>query len=182
MELPRERKWEQNMMALVWARRHEISATLRCGVAATLLVIALSLVVGAAACAETLHHRIDVDSAWVRRPTRTRPEALAFFEIVNYTDKPEYLIGVSSQGGEGKLSELRWRGLQSYVARLKSIQIPPQGRVELKAGGYFVTLQDSGNSLLPGKPLILTLHFASAGSLEVAADVSNHLLGKAHKQ
>jgi copper(I)-binding protein len=65
------------------------------------------------AYSETLRHRIDVIDAWVRRPTKTNPEALAFFTIINNTDEPQRLIGVSSPGGEARLSSACCAGRDS---------------------------------------------------------------------
>ena len=146
--------------------------TRRC-VALGMLALAMG---GASASGETVHG-IEVTDAWIRPPSKTSPQAMAFFDIVNHGDQIEHLTGVTSPGGEGKLNQQRWRGSGAYVTDVKAIAIPSLGRVTLKPGQYYVTLRDAPDSLAVGKVIPLTLHFETAGSMDVSAKVSNQLLG-----
>jgi len=122
------------------------------------------------------HRGIEIVDAWIRPPNKSSPDTLAFFTIVNHTDHSEQLVGVVSPGGQGSLS-LFHPGLEPYVEKLKSIDIAAGAVIKLRPGQFFVILKDAGEQIRPGRTLAISLHFQSAGSLDMNVPVTNQLLG-----
>ena len=119
--------------------------------------------------------------AWVRKPNKLSPEARAFLTIINHTNLDERLVNVVSPGGEARLI-LVHATLNPYVEEVKSITIPAHGAITLRPTEYYLALGDSAESLRPGRSLMLSLRFESAGSLDVAAKISNQMLGNMRKK
>jgi len=130
-----------------------------------------------ATAAEPQPGGIEIENAWIRPASKASPTTMAFFEIVNHTDHTEYLLSVTSPAGGARLNTLRWRGSSASTEELKSIAIPPSSRVVLKPGETFVTLREDSSKLHVGQSLTLSLHFETAGTRNVSADVVNQLLG-----
>lgn len=54
---------------------------------------------------------------------------------------------------------------------VESIEVPANGEVQLKPGGFHVMLIGLKKDLTPGDPVMITLTFAQAGQVTVNADV-----------
>ena len=116
-----------------------------------------------------------IENAWVR----LHGDAVtAYFTIANNAEQADRLLGVSSAAAD-KVELLRTRvrsGKYTYQP-VPALDIGGFGDERLRPGGLFLRLTGVRRRLAVGDTVPLTLRFERAGTIEVAARVSNQLLG-----
>ena len=96
----------------------------------------------------------------------------AYMTIANGGSTPDRLIGAASDVAAA--IELHTTEVKDNVARMQQVQgidIPANGEVQLKPGGFHIMLINVRRDLKPGDTITLTLTFAQAGKVEVAVQV-----------
>jgi hypothetical protein len=95
-----------------------------------------------------------------------------YMRLVNATASPDAVVRAASEAAAAV--ELHTVEMENNVARMRpvsQIDIPANGMVELKPGGFHVMLLGIKQDLEPGDTVALTLTLQSGGTLNVDAPV-----------
>lgn len=99
----------------------------------------------------------------------------AFMLIENSTGTAERLVSASVSEDIASVVEIHETTLDEndvmQMRPVEGIEVPANGSVELKPGGYHIMLIDLQNALNPGDTVMLTLTFESGTTLSVDAEV-----------
>jgi copper(I)-binding protein len=142
--------------------------------ASTVVLLAGLAVPASAAGDEVKAGPLTITQAWARASIGEATNSAAYMTIANSGDKPDRLVAVKTDGaGETMLHESRMEdGVMKMVHLHDGIEIPAQGKAELKPLGMHVMLMDLKTPLKEGASLPLTLTFATAGEVKVEAKVA----------
>jgi copper(I)-binding protein len=155
------------------------------------IIPALIVGVSLAACAGGSDRKaasgIVIKDAWVR-PTTAQMDSShsgnmetssdvsgAFMVIDNTTSQAERLVRASVNADVAETVEIHETTIdENSVMRMRpvdGIDVPANGSVELKPGGYHIMLLNVKKELQPGDKVSLTLTFASGRTVSVEAEV-----------
>lgn len=144
-----------------------------------LIVCALFLLPFQIASAQTAD-QIVVRDAWVREAAAGDGATAAYFILENTSAQPASLVAVSTtaaqvielhemkmvtKSGQGAMNEMM------TMAKVEAIDVPANGKVELKPGGLHVMLFKVSAALTPGGATDLTLRFKNGTTKTVRAAV-----------
>lgn len=96
----------------------------------------------------------------------------AYMVISNSSSTADKLIGAASDVAAA--IELHTTEVKDNVARMQQVQgidVPANGEVQLKPGGFHIMLVNVRRDLKPGDTFTLTLTFAQAGAIDVTIQV-----------
>ncbi len=114
---------------------------------------------------------VQVQDAWARVAASGGTTG-AFALIVNGGSQADRLTGAECSAA--RAVEIHESSMEGDIMRMRpveAVEIPADGQVELKPGGYHIMLIDLQRDLQPGEKLPLTLVFEQAGRIEVEAQV-----------
>jgi copper(I)-binding protein len=155
------------------------------------VILALIVGVSLAACAGDNDKKaaggIAVKDAWVR-PTTAQMDSSssgsmdnsgdvsgAFMVIENTSSRAERLVKASVSADVAESVEIHETTIdENSVMRMRPVEgidVPANGSVELKPGGYHIMLLNVKKELKPGDKLPLTLTFTSGQTVTVEAEV-----------
>jgi len=98
----------------------------------------------------------------------------AFMLVQNTNDQADMLLGAASDAAEDvQIHETTMRDGVMSMAEIYGIEIPAQGHVELKPGGYHIMLIGLKEELKDGDTLEIKLYFQNAGEISVETVVRN---------
>jgi periplasmic copper chaperone A len=118
---------------------------------------------------------VAIEGAWVRV---LDGNVTAYFHIFNNAEQADRLVDVSTPVAErARLYRTRVRSGKFSYQPLQSLEIGGFDDERLRPGGTFVRLEGVKQRLVVGDIVTLTLRFERSGYIEVAARVSNQLLG-----
>jgi copper(I)-binding protein len=121
--------------------------------------------------------KIEIVDVRVRAAVPGAAKTSVYFAVVNHSDEPDVLVGVSSpQAERGTFIKTTWKGLTPRVVQMTAIEIPAQSIVPFKAGGLECRLLRPTVALRPGDTITLELRFKRLGRVAVTATVFNRLL------
>lgn len=98
--------------------------------------------------------------------------ASAYFVVRNNTAQADRLLSVSTE--IARTAELHATVIENNVAKMGpvvGIDVPANGTMELKPGGYHVMLLNLMRSLTVGEKVPLKLQFEQAGEITIEAEV-----------
>jgi periplasmic copper chaperone A len=97
-----------------------------------------------------------------------------YMQIENNGNKPEKLLKVESNIASAvEMHQTTMDGDVMKMGPVDSIEIPANGKVELKPGGYHIMLVGLKQELKAGEKIHLKLNFETSGSLELDAEIRN---------
>ena len=137
-----------------------------------LAVLALMVL---AACQSAADEKLHIEDAW-GRPSPMMAKAGAFYmHVHNPTDVADKLTGARSEAcGIMEVHETKDDGTGMLVmSPVSSIDVPAQGDVELKPGGYHIMCIDKKDSFVVGAKLSVTVTFEKAGEITVEAEIKD---------
>ncbi|ANY17887.1 copper chaperone PCu(A)C [Bordetella pseudohinzii] len=134
------------------------------------LAAALALTTGATAMAADYKvGQIEVDDLWVRASAPGQENGAGYLEIENDAKTPDRLVSVSSAAAERV--ELHTVKNENGMARMREvdggIEVPADGKVELRPGGYHVMFLKLKTPFAEGGTVPATLKFEKAGEVQV---------------
>ena len=92
----------------------------------------------------------------------------AYFQIQNKGTSTDKLVGVTfSRAKEVQIHEMKMDMDRMMMRQINAIEIPANGSVELKPGGYHLMLMGLDNPIKEGEQLKMTLQFEKAGKIDV---------------
>ncbi len=122
--------------------------------------------------------KIEVRDAWVREVPPTSKMSAAYMVIENKGNQPDKLVGASNNASE--ITELH-ETVGGKMRRVKDIEIPANGKAELKPGGLHIMLINLKKPLKEGDTVELTLKFEKSGEIKVQAPVKKGMGGHMHR-
>ncbi|MEJ7619494.1 MAG: copper chaperone PCu(A)C [Aquificaceae bacterium] len=122
--------------------------------------------------------KIEVKDAWVREVPPTSKMSAAYMVIENKGKESDKLVDASNNVSE--ITELH-ETVEGKMRRVKAIEIPAGGKVELKPGGLHVMLINLKKPLKEGDTVELTLKFEKSGEVKVQAPVRKGMGGHMHR-
>lgn len=122
--------------------------------------------------------KIEVKEAWVREVPPTSRMSAAYMVIENKGNQPDRLIDASNNVSE--VTELH-ETVDGKMRRIKAIEVPAGGKVELKPGGLHIMLINLKKPLREGDTVELTLRFEKSGEIKIQAPVRKGMGGHMHK-
>ena len=136
----------------------------------TFIIIAL-LLTGLAACTTEAVPKLSVLGPWAR-PAAAGGNAAVYLTIINKGKVSDALIGASSNVAETvNIHETRMEGDVMSMVPMPRIEVPAEGRTELKTSGFHVMLVGLKRDLNSGNTLGVTLHFEKSVEIIVEAKV-----------
>ena len=100
--------------------------------------------------------KIEVKDAWVREVPPTSNMSAAYMIIENKGKEPDKLIDAASNAS--KIVEVH-ETVEGRMRRVKALEVPAGGKVELKPGGYHMMLINLNKPLKEGDNVEITLKF-----------------------
>ncbi len=155
-------------------------------------ILALILVIGLAACASepevvdlgepaVARSGIEIYQPWVRSVAMKADSGDgahsgtvtgAFMLIKNTTSENDTLVSASTDmAAQVEIHETTMKDDVMSMAEVSGIDIPANGQVELKPGGYHIMLIGVKQALKEGQTVTLRLVFQNAGQVTVEAEV-----------
>lgn len=123
---------------------------------------------------------MQIESPWARPTIGKSKLTAAYMRIVNNGSEPDHLVAASSPAaGKVELHDNIRDGDVMKMREVKTIEIKPGDKVELKPAGLHMMVLDLKQPLKPGQSLPMTLQFEKAGKIQVdvpvrQADGANH--------
>ncbi len=128
-------------------------------------VLFTSLLVGGLVFAQP---KVEVKDAWVRAVPPTSKMSAAYMIIENKGKEADRLVDAKNNLSE--ITEIH-ETVEGKMRRVKAIEIPAGGKVELKPGGYHIMLINLKKPLKEGDKVELVLRFEKSGEVKVEAPV-----------
>ncbi len=122
--------------------------------------------------------KIEVKDAWVREVPPNSKMSAAYMVIENKGKEADKLVDASNNVSE--ITELH-ETIEGRMRRVRAIDIPADGKVELKPGGLHVMLINLKKPLKEGDTVELTLKFEKSGEVKVQAPVKKGMGGHMHR-
>ena len=112
-----------------------------------------------------------LSDAWVRNPAIADQPGAAYLVIQNNGAADKLLSVTSDIVQTIELHESMMSGNMMQMSPVPNIEVPANGKVELKPGGFHLMLIGLTRPLKVGDKVQLTLNFEKAGSIPVTANV-----------
>ena len=128
-----------------------------------LALLSLPVLLGAAAPG------ISVTAPWARATAPQQTEAAVYLQLTSAAG--DRLTSIESPEGMAMLHQSVSHGGMSGMEDMDSLALPAGKPVQLSPGGVHIMLMDVAHGLVAGATVQLTLHFAHAPPVRVAAPV-----------
>jgi len=142
------------------------------------------LIVLAFLCVSTLlSSDIEIKDAYVRATPPGLVNSAAFMKVENNTSKDISIVKATSN--LAKAVELHTHDMKDGVMKMyqvPKIDVPKNGQVELKPGGYHVMLIGLHNPLEKGKTASFSLEFSNGETKTITAPIKSVMGGMNHKE
>ncbi|HPF45383.1 MAG: copper chaperone PCu(A)C [Alphaproteobacteria bacterium] len=113
-----------------------------------------------------------VSDGWARPILIAGRPGSAYFHIENHGSMADKLLGVSSSlAPRLELHEHTMKDGIMKMGQVMSIDVPGNGSVDLKPGGYHIMIFDSTKQFAPGDEIDITLKFEKAGEIKKTVKV-----------
>lgn len=123
--------------------------------------------------------KIEVKDAWVREVPPTSKMSAAYMVIENKGKEADRLVDASNNVSE--ITEIH-ETVEGKMRRVKAVEVPAGGKVELKPGGLHIMLINLKKPLKEGDTVELTLKFEKSGEVKVQAPVKKGMgMGPMHQ-
>lgn len=125
---------------------------------------------------------IEVKDAYVRATPPGLPNSAAFMTVENNTDKDIAIVKATSN--VSKVVELHTHSMKDGVMKMyqvPKVDIPANGKTELKPGGFHVMLIGLHKPLKVGEEVTYTLEFSNGESTTITAPIKTVMGGMMKK-
>mgnify|MGYP000573604715 FL=1 len=140
------------------------------------LLLATAFVVGSAIAGddEVKIGALKIEDAKARATVPAQKMSGGFLKIENKGGADKLLAASSSVSKTMELHTMSMEGNVMKMREIKGIDIPANGKVELKSGGLHLMFIDLKEQLKPGSTIKVKLKFEKAGEVEVPFKVMGH--------
>jgi copper(I)-binding protein len=134
-------------------------------------------------CTAQPQNPISVQNAWARATTDAMPmeqnhnsmggkTSAIYMVIYNQTNQDDRLIGAKTSIAETvEIHETRMENDIMRMQKVDGVEIPANGKVELKPGGYHIMLINLKQDLKAGEKVPFTLVFEKNGEINLEAEI-----------
>ncbi len=131
-------------------------------------ILILSLLVMTIAHAQTKVGNLQIVKPSARATAPGQSISSAYLTIENKGPTTDRLVAVSfARAKEVQLHEMKMDGDKMMMRQIQGLEIPANGSVELKPGGYHLMLMGLDSAIKDGEQLKMTLQFEKAGKVDV---------------
>ena len=129
---------------------------------------------------------IMVHNAWVRSAPPNAKVLAAYMTIMNHSEKPIALTAISSrQFGKIEMHKTEMHGDSMKMIYQKQLNIPAQGSLILKPGGFHLMLMKPISLPQVGESVDMDLYFNNGQTLHIKMPVKTksdkgHVMGNSH--
>ena len=140
------------------------------------LLLATAFVAGSAIAGddEVKIGALKIEDAKARATVPAQKMSGGFMKIENKGGADKLLAASSSVSKTMELHTMSMEGNVMKMREIKGIDIPANGKVELKSGGLHLMFIDLKEQLKPGSTIKVRLKFEKAGEVEVPFKVMGH--------
>lgn len=140
------------------------------------LLLATAFVAGSAIAGddEVKIGSLKIEDAKARATVPAQKMSGGFMKIENKGGADKLLAASSSVSKTMELHTMSMEGNVMKMREIKGIDIPANGKVELKSGGLHLMFIDLKEQLKPGSTIKVRLKFEKAGEVEVPFKVMGH--------
>lgn len=140
------------------------------------LLLATAFVAGSAIASddEVKIGALKIEDAKARATVPAQKMSGGFMKIENKGGADKLLAASSSVSKTMELHTMSMEGNVMKMREIKGIDIPANGKVELKSGGLHLMFIDLKEQLKPGSTIKVKLKFEKAGEVEVPFKVMGH--------
>ena len=117
---------------------------------------------------------LKIEDAKARATVPAQKMSGGFMKIENKGGADKLLAASSSVSKTMELHTMSMEGNVMKMREIKAIEIPANGKVELKSGGLHLMFIDLKEQLKPGSTIKVKLKFEKAGEIEVPFKVMGH--------
>lgn len=117
---------------------------------------------------------LKIEDAKARATVPAQKMSGGFMKIENKGGADKLLAASSSVSKTMELHTMSMEGNVMKMREIKAIEIPANGKVELKSGGLHLMFIDLKEQLKPGSTIKVKLKFQKAGEVEVPFKVMGH--------
>ena len=117
---------------------------------------------------------LKIEDAKARATVPAQKMSGGFMKIENKGGADKLLAASSSVSKTMELHTMSMEGNVMKMREIKGIDIPANGKVELKSGGLHLMFIDLKEQLKPGSTIKVKLKFEKAGEVEVPFKVMGH--------
>lgn len=143
-------------------------------------LVALSLLV--AFSPAQANEILDINDAWVAEAPPVAPVMGGYMKIENKTGKLISITRASCPDFEKvEIHEMSMSGGMMKMRQIEKLDVPANGKVELKPGGYHLMLIKPKQTFKKGDTLIVTLYTADGQSQAVKMEVKERKSGDEHQ-
>ncbi len=119
--------------------------------------------------AQTQVGNLQISQPTVRTTTPGHMMSSAYLVIDNKGSTPDRLLSVSySRAKEVQIHEMKMDGDKMMMRQMTALEIPANGSVELKSGGYHLMVMGLQEPIIEGAAVKMTLQFEKAGKVEIS--------------
>jgi len=131
-------------------------------------MVVISLIVMTIANAQTKVGNLQIVKPSARVTAPGQSISSAYLTIENKGTTADRLVAVNfARAKEVQLHEMKMDGDKMMMRQMTGIDIPANGTVELKPGGYHLMLMGLDSPIKDGEQLKMTLQFEKAGKVDV---------------
>lgn len=114
-----------------------------------------------------------VSDCWIRSMPGDTPSG-GYFELMNMSDKPVDLVGVSTDAfGMSMLHETQSSGSTSKMVMVDKASVPANGTLAFAPGGYHVMFEKAKKPLTVGSSIPVTFKFSDGETVKAQCAVKN---------
>ena len=142
----------------------------------SVLLLATAFVAGSAIAGddEVKIGALKIEDAKARATVPAQKMSGGFMKIENKGGADKLLAASSAVSKTMELHTMSMEGNVMKMREIKGIDIPANGKVELKSGGLHLMFIDLKEQLKPGSTIKVKLKFEKAGEVEVPFKVMGH--------
>jgi len=136
------------------------------------ITLAVSLLAAHAAAEEYRLQSLRIEHPFARATPPGAKAGGAYLSIENSGSTVASLVSAASPvAGAVELHQMAVDGGVMTMRAVRTLDVPPGGKLELKPGGYHIMLLDLKQPLRAGDKIPLKLTFQNIGTIEVSLDV-----------
>lgn len=139
-----------------------------------ILIVSAILILSSGARADNVTAgALSLQDAWARPSIGNAPNGVVYLKISNKGDSADRLVGASAGVAKrvGIHATIMEGGVMKMRHAAKGVEVPANGAVELKPGGFHVMLMGLTQKLISGDNFDLTLTFEQQGKVKIPVEI-----------
>ncbi len=135
-------------------------------------IFAFNVVVSCQSSTSSGDGKIMIKNPWVKEASSSQKMSAGYMTLENPGDKPDKLLSAESEVCEVvEIHKMTYENDMMKMGRVNEIEVPANGSVQLKQGGFHLMLINLKKALKAGDKIPLVLNFKNAGKMSITASV-----------